>query len=422
LSVSTISASASPITACGVSCTASGGTADTVIVTVKDQFGNAIGGKTVTPTCSVGTSCTFNPTSGTSNTSGVFKATFNSTKAEVKTIQASVTGSGTLSSTASVTVNADFSTLINSSVVMATTPITANNTGTSVSTVTVTVRDQFLNPVSDRAVTVAVSPVTGDSVTQPATTTDASGQTTGSFYSTKAETKTVTASVSGTGGGTIADNALVTVNAAAASSIVINGGDNQSTRVGTAVATDPSVLVRDAFLNPVPAASVTFTPSGGGSVIGSPATTNASGIATVTSWTLGSTGTENVNGTFANGLSASTAGAGSTSFAASAFYTLSGDVQPIYNVSCATAGCHVSGGSAPNLSTGFSRGSTVGVTASCNPSFQRVQAGSATNSVLYRRIFDAGICGSFMPPGTSGLNSTQQKTIRGWINNGALNN
>jgi len=285
------------------------------------------------------------------------------------------------------------------------------------------VRDQFLNPVSGRTVTIAVSPVTGNTVTQPASTTNASGQTTGSFYSTKAETKTVTASVSGTGGGTVVDNALVTVNAGSASSIAVNGGNSQTARVGTAVATAPSAIVRDAFSNPVPGVTVTFSVTAGGGSLTVPTApaTNASGIATVGGWTLGGTSADASDGTLANTLSVSASGAGSTAFSASAIYILSSDVQPILTSSC--VGCHGSGGSAPNLSTGFTFGSNVNVTAICNAGFKRVQPSSASLSVLYRRIFDAGIAGcGFMPPASSGLPAAQQKIIRAWINNGALNN
>ncbi|HEY6223812.1 MAG TPA: hypothetical protein VIW26_08505, partial [Gemmatimonadales bacterium] len=148
-------------------------------------------------------------------------------------------------------------------------------------------------------------------------------------------------------------------------------------------------------------------------------TTNASGVATLGGWTLGSTSADAANGTMANSLSASATGAGSTSFAASAIYILSGDVQPIYTGSC--TGCHFTGGTAPDLSTGNSRGSTVNVVATCNSGFFRIAPSDATNSVLYRRISDGAICG-FMPPATSGLSTAQQKIIRAWINNGALNN
>src|SRR5207245_1468955 len=54
------------------------------------------------------------------------------------------------------------------------------------------------------------------------------------------------------------------------------------------VATAPSVLVTDSFSNPVSGIAVTFAVgSGGGSVTGGSATTNASGIATLGSWKLG---------------------------------------------------------------------------------------------------------------------------------------
>ena len=70
--------------------------------------------------------------------------------------------------------------------------------------------------------------------------------------------------------------------------IALNAGDNQTATVATAVATAPSVLVTDVYNNPVPGVTVTFAPaSGGGVVSGGLAITDASGIATVGSWTLG---------------------------------------------------------------------------------------------------------------------------------------
>ena len=59
--------------------------------------------------------------------------------------------------------------------------------------------------------------------------------------------------------------------------------------VGVAVGTPPSVVVNDALDQPVQGVSVTFAvTSGGGSVTGTTAVTNTSGVATVGSWTLGS--------------------------------------------------------------------------------------------------------------------------------------
>ena len=68
----------------------------------------------------------------------------------------------------------------------------------------------------------------------------------------------------------------------------IRGGDGQTTPAGTAVATPPSVTVKDSSGAPVPGEAVTFTVgSGGGSVTGGAATTDATGVAVVGSWTLG---------------------------------------------------------------------------------------------------------------------------------------
>jgi adhesin/invasin len=79
--------------------------------------------------------------------------------------------------------------------------------------------------------------------------------------------------------------------AGAASTMTASAGQNQTAAAGSAVTTAPSVVVRDARGNGVAGVAVTFTVgSGGGTVVGGTATTNASGIAAVTSWTLGGSG------------------------------------------------------------------------------------------------------------------------------------
>src|SRR5262249_38888139 len=100
----------------------------------------------------------------------------------------------------------------------------------------------------------------------------------------------------------------ITVASGAATTLVKNGGDNQTATVGTAGPAAPSVLVADASGNPVSGVSVTFAiGSGGGSITGGSQTTNSSGIATVGSWTLGpSAGANTLNATSA-GLSGSPA-------------------------------------------------------------------------------------------------------------------
>lgn len=65
-------------------------------------------------------------------------------------------------------------------------------------------------------------------------------------------------------------------------------GNGQSAPFGTAVPVPPAVKLSDALGNGVAGAAVTFSVTGGGgSITGGAATTNASGIATVGSWTLG---------------------------------------------------------------------------------------------------------------------------------------
>jgi hypothetical protein len=79
-------------------------------------------------------------------------------------------------------------------------------------------------------------------------------------------------------------------------SMVANSATSQTGTAGAVVADPPSVVVRDLAGNPVSGVAVTFAvTAGGGTIVGSPAITNAAGVATVTSWTLGgATGTNTV--------------------------------------------------------------------------------------------------------------------------------
>jgi YVTN family beta-propeller protein len=70
----------------------------------------------------------------------------------------------------------------------------------------------------------------------------------------------------------------------------VAGATAQSAAIGTAVGTPPSVRVVDGSGAPVPGVSVAFAvTAGGGTVTPGTAVTNASGIATTTAWTLGTT-------------------------------------------------------------------------------------------------------------------------------------
>lgn len=85
--------------------------------------------------------------------------------------------------------------------------------------------------------------------------------------------------------------------------IVVNSGNNQTATVGTAVAIAPAVQVRDKKGRGVPGVQVTFSvASGGGSITGAVDTTDASGIARVGSWTLGTTTGANTLAALISGL------------------------------------------------------------------------------------------------------------------------
>lgn len=167
------------------------------------------------------------------------------------------------------------------------TSITGAAGGAATPAPSVIVKDQNGAPMGGAPVTFTV--VSGGGTVSGATvTTDASGIATVGAW---------------TLGPAIGENVLSAVTAAlppvtftatssagAAASVTKNGGDNQTATAGTAVATPPSVLVKDANGNVKSGVTVTFTVlSGGGTVTGGTATTNAAGIAAVGSWTLGST-------------------------------------------------------------------------------------------------------------------------------------
>ena len=88
---------------------------------------------------------------------------------------------------------------------------------------------------------------------------------------------------------TAATSTAINITAGAPTQMSISTGNAQSATAGTAVAIAPAVLVRDVSNNPVSGVLVTFAAAtGGGSALPVAAVaTNASGVATATSWTLG---------------------------------------------------------------------------------------------------------------------------------------
>jgi adhesin/invasin len=371
-----------------------------------------------------GTGNSITQPAGTTNAAGQITGSWSSTQAANKTVSATITGSGAMTATDVVTVNPDVAAAAQTLIAVDDAAIQASNTGSAAgfrSVVTVTVMDQFGNVRAGDIIVFTPSDAddfwrlsTASATATNTDTTDASGVASRVFFSTLAQGKTLTADI-----GAFNETIGVTVSAAAPSSVIVNGGNSQTARVGFAVTTDPSFLVRDAFLNPVSGQLVSFSAAGGGLVSPASASTNASGIVTVTSWSMGSTGTENANGTFTNTL---TADAGTPSVNATGFgiYTYSGDVAPLIGTSSGCEGCHYASWTRANI-VNVGDADPAGY-ASC-VGWLLVDDGNANNSLIYRKTAanPGQPCGGAMP-GAAGLAAASRTIIRAWINNGALNN
>jgi len=127
------------------------------------------------------------------------------------------------------------------STVDATTPVVAD--GATTSTITITAKDQYGNPIQGKAVVLS-STGTENNLTDPAVT-DASGVATGTLSSTKAETKTVSATI---GGVAVTDTAEVVFNAGPAAKMTLAADKTTlaSDGKGSAVLT---ATILDAFDN-----------------------------------------------------------------------------------------------------------------------------------------------------------------------------
>jgi adhesin/invasin len=278
--------------------TANGTATSSITVRLKDANNNDLtsGGDTVTVSTTLGT------ISGvTDNGDGTYGATLTA-----PTTTGSATVSGTVNgSPLGNTRNVDF---VPGPADADDSTITANPTSiqvsisptTSTSTITVQARDQFGNNLTQGGATVLLSTTAG---TLSAITDNANGTYTATLT---APALVGTATITGTlNGATIGDTATVTFTAGPPANLAKHAGDGQSATVGTAVAVAPAVRITDANGNPLAGVSVTFAvATGGGSATGTTATTDANGVATVGSWTLGTIAGSNTLTATAGALSA----------------------------------------------------------------------------------------------------------------------
>ena len=153
--------------------------------------------------------------------------------------------------------------------------------------VRVKLQDRLGNAVVGREVSFA--PSSGSGAVSPSLVLTSADGTASTAWTlgTQPGAMTLTAS---TAGATSAATFSATAVAGAATTLTAFAGNNQTARVGSALAIAPAARVSDQFDNPVANVSVTFTTGiGSGTIAGSPATTNAQGIATAGAWTLGTT-------------------------------------------------------------------------------------------------------------------------------------
>ncbi|MEQ1855553.1 MAG: hypothetical protein ABL963_03730, partial [Longimicrobiales bacterium] len=318
------------------------------MVIVRDAFGNAVAGASVT----------FQVTAGggvvVPNTALISGADGSASAASWTLGTGAGSNNNSLSASAAGVVTPAVFVASGSADAPASVAIAAGNAqtgtvGTAVATApSVIVRDQYNNPVGGASVAFAVTGGGGTVVPTTAVLTASDGTasptswTLGTVAGTNNNSLSATAAGSGIAGNPLAFTASAT--AGSANGVVVNAGNNQSASVGTAVSTAPQVLVRDAFNNPVPNVSVTFAVTGGGGTIAPVAAvmTAGDGTATATSWTLGT-----VAGTNNNTLSATAAGV-----ATPATFTAS-----------ATAG----GAASISIVTGNNQSATVGTAVATAP-------------------------------------------------------
>lgn len=372
--VSTASASHSTITPNPASIVAN----DTSVITV--QIKNA-GGQNVNH--SAGT-VTLNASGGTltpvvDNNNGTYTARYTNTAAGVYAISGKLNGAD-ITDTAHVTVTAGAA---DSLFVHSANPQTGTAGQPAGSPPGVLVTDKYHNPVQGVAIRFKVTSG-GGKLSNGGPGVDSVDVTTGANG-----VATVTSWTLGTAAGTNTNTVLaravsltlnppsVTFTASTdpgpAANMVKNAGDAQSATVGTAVATAPSVKITDQYGNPVPGVSVTFAvATGGGSVTGGSASTDAGGIATVGSWTLGTTAGSNTLNASSTGLTTVTFTATGTAGPPANISKTAGDEQvgSVGNAVSTAPAVHVTdqyGNPVPSITVNFTVAGGGGSTTTASP-------------------------------------------------------
>lgn len=251
-------------------------------LTVRDAQDNVVPGLAVTFSAT-GTGNTLAPTSGTTNASGTVTSSIKSSVAETKSVTAAFAGK-TMNQT--IIFAAGVADPSKSTLVANPTSVVAN--GTATTTLTLTLKDATNNPVANQAVVFnSTGTANGFSINGP---TNASGVTTVTMNSTKAEAKTITASFAG---GSKTVNVTFVAGPPVLARSTFAGSPTTVVANNTAISTLTATL-RDANSNACSGITVNVAVTGKGNKLNGAApptpptvanvnvTTNASGVGTVT--------------------------------------------------------------------------------------------------------------------------------------------
>jgi len=298
-----------------------------VQVEIRDQFGNRVTSATNGVMVSIGTNPGGGTLSGGSAVAAVAGvATFPNLSINAVgsgyTLKATIGGIPDVVSNA-FNVTAGVVSAAQSTVVAAPTSFTAGGS----STITVTARDAGGFPVVGATVVLSVSGG-GNSVTQPSGPADAGGVATGSFSSTAAGNKTVTATANGI---TITQKPVVTVNAGSVSASVSTVSAAPSSIVAGSGTATITVTVKDGFGNPVSGSTVVLAATGSGNTLTQPSgQTGSNGIATG-ALASSASGTKTVSATASGTSLTQTASVTVTSAGSTVTFVGAGDIADCGN-------------------------------------------------------------------------------------------
>jgi adhesin/invasin len=268
---STITSSANP--------TANGVASTTITITVVDAAGAAVCPNVPITFTATGSNNTFTTVTGITDGSGVLTTTLTSTTAETKSVFSSTGDLGGLSVSVNFTAGPAAATYSTISAY----PAYGLALGAQ-TTITVTLRDAYSNAVPSTSATFTSTQGT-DILTQPGSTTDASGITKGTL---KAPTgtgvvgdRTVTIATPSTANTVSNTVTYVTSTVDPTKSTISGTGPVNNDGSSTSTVT---ITLRDASSNPVPNmyAAITATDTGSTNVYSDCGLSNASGIATCT--------------------------------------------------------------------------------------------------------------------------------------------